>query len=81
MATHVIDRQRADLGADASQSPSRRLAGLLARLGDWRERRRRYRATVRELAALDDDILADVGVPRSEIEAVARRVAAQHRWR
>ena len=82
MATRVINPQRADLVADAIQSsPTRRLAGLLARLGDWRERRRRYRATVRELAALDDDILADVGVPRGEIEAVARRVAAQHRWR
>lgn len=82
MATRVINPQRADLVADAIQSsPTRRLAGLLARLGDGRERRRRYRATVRELAALDDDILADVGVPRGEVEAVARRVAAQHRWR
>ena len=82
MATHVINRRRAEFVAGAIQSsPTRRLAGLLARLGDWRERRRRYRATVRELAALDDDILVDVGVPRGEIEAVARRVAAQHRWR
>jgi len=82
MATHVINPQRADLLAGAAQSsPTRRLAGLLASFNRWLENRRRYRATVRELEALDDDILADVGVARGEIESVARRVAAHRRWR
>jgi uncharacterized protein YjiS (DUF1127 family) len=82
MATHVINPQRADLVAGAVRSaPTQHLAGLLARFNAWREERRRYRATVRELNALDDVILADVGVARGEIEAIARHVAAHRRWR
>ena len=82
MATRVINPQRADLLAGAAQSsPTRRLAGLLASMNRWWEERRRYRATVRQLEALDDDILADVGVSRGEIDTVARRVVAHGRWR
>jgi uncharacterized protein YjiS (DUF1127 family) len=82
MATHVIAAQRPDLLAGAAQaSPTRRLAGLLASFNRWLESRRRYRATVRELTALDDDLLADVGVVRGEIEAIARRVVTYGRWR
>ena len=82
MATNVIDPQRADLLAGAAQSaPTRRLAGLLASFNRWRADRRRYRATVRQLEALDDDILADVGVARGEIETIARRVVTHGRWR
>jgi uncharacterized protein YjiS (DUF1127 family) len=82
MATNVITAHRPDLAAGAVQSaPTRRLAGLLARFNRWLDERRRYRATVRELDALDDEILADVGVARGEIESVARRVVAHGRWR
>jgi uncharacterized protein YjiS (DUF1127 family) len=82
MATHVINPQRADLLAGAAQSsPTRRLAGLLASFNRWRADRRRYRTTVRALEALDDDILADVGVTRGDIETIARRVVAHGRWR
>ena len=82
MATHVINPQRADLLAGAAQSsPTRRLARLLASFNRWREDRRRYRATVRQLEALDDDVLADVGVARGEIETIARRVVTLGRWR
>lgn len=82
MASHVIDPRRADLLAGAAQSsPTRRLAGLLASFNRWLENRRRYRRTVRELAALDDAILADVGVARGEIDTIARQVVAHRRWR
>jgi uncharacterized protein YjiS (DUF1127 family) len=82
MATNVITSRRGDLLAGTVQSsPTRRLAGLLARFNRWREDRRAYRTTVRALDALDDDILADVGVARGEIEAIARRVVTYGRWR
>ena len=35
----------------------------------------RENAAVKELSALDDRILQDIGVPRSEIRTIARRVA------
>ena len=38
---------------------------------------RRYRACVRELVRLDDRLLADVGLTRSDIQAVAWRAAAE----
>jgi uncharacterized protein YjiS (DUF1127 family) len=44
---------------------------------DWRERR----AAVKELAALDDRTLKDLGLTRSEIEFVVRRDAVRSRVR
>jgi uncharacterized protein YjiS (DUF1127 family) len=82
MATDVITAHRRDLAAGAGQSaPTGGLPGLWASFKRWLDDRRRYRTTVRELDALDDDILADVGVARSEIESVARRVVTLGRWR
>jgi signal transduction histidine kinase len=49
-----------------------RVAGLFAGLG----RRRRRRATARELRALDERQLKDIGVKRSEIDYIATLVAA-----
>lgn len=82
MATNVIIPNRADLLAGAARTmPTARPAGPLARLGRWLADRRRYRVTVRELEALDDDILADIGVVRGEIDSIARRVSTHGRWR
>jgi uncharacterized protein YjiS (DUF1127 family) len=82
MATNAFTPDRADLLAGRVQSaPTRRLAGLLARLNDWLTQRRRYRTTVRELEALDDGLLSDIGIPRGQIELIARQVAAHGRWR
>lgn len=82
MASHVINPHRADIAAgEVRAAPTRRLAALLARLGDRFDGRRRYRATVRELSELDDAILADIGIHRGQIELVAREVAAHRRWR
>jgi uncharacterized protein YjiS (DUF1127 family) len=47
------------------------LARLQARIGYWR----RYRATLRELGDLTDRQLADIGVVRANIPAVARSAA------
>jgi len=46
------------------------IASAVARFGRWRERRR----TIRALRALDDWLLKDVGVRRSEIPAVVDRL-------
>jgi uncharacterized protein YjiS (DUF1127 family) len=80
MATSVVTTHRADLLN--GRVPSAPLGELFALVNGWLERRRQYRATFAELNALDDELLADIGVARSEIEAVAGRVAGQAtRWR
>jgi uncharacterized protein YjiS (DUF1127 family) len=79
MATQVINR-RVDSAADRSQSVAARgLGELFARLSRWLEQRRHYRITVARLNALPDEILADVGVLRGDIEDIARRLARQAR--
>jgi uncharacterized protein YjiS (DUF1127 family) len=47
------------------------LNSLASKVGQWR----RYRTSVRELSKLSDRGLADLGIVRGNIEAVARRVA------
>ena len=37
--------------------------------------RARSRGTIKQLSRLDDEILEDIGLPRSEIRAVARKLA------
>ena len=44
---------------------------ILAKLASWR----RYRQTVRELEALNDRELADLGFGRRDIRAVARQAS------
>jgi len=60
------------------------LEGLADALRTWHrdararhERRRHYRRTVAELSALDDHVLADIGVRREDIPAVAAGAARQ----
>jgi uncharacterized protein YjiS (DUF1127 family) len=45
---------------------------VLAKLRNWK----RYRETVRELSRLSDRDLADLGISRFDIDAVARDAAA-----
>jgi uncharacterized protein YjiS (DUF1127 family) len=47
------------------------LNSLASKVGQWR----RYRASVRELSKLSDRDLADLGILRGNIEAVARRAS------
>jgi uncharacterized protein YjiS (DUF1127 family) len=78
MATQVITR--ADIAAGRAQSAaSRGLGELFARLDRWLEQRRHYRTTVAKLNALPDELLADIGVLRGDIDAIARRLARQAR--
>ena len=79
IAIQVITR-RADIAAGRAQSvTSRGLGELFARLNRWLEQRRHYRTTVAKLNALPDELLADVGVLRGDIEEIARRLARQAR--
>lgn len=56
-----------------------RLADAFARLAEGRRRRSLYRRTVRELGALDDRGLRDLGLNRDMIEDVARNGMAATR--
>lgn len=68
IARDDVERLASDL-ALATLPPARLQAGLIARLRSWFRRR----AAIRELEALDDRILADIGLQRGRIrEAVAR---------
>ena len=79
MATQVITR-RADIAAGRARSvASRGLGELFARFNRWLEQRRHYRTTVSKLNALPDELLADVGVLRGEIDEIAKRLARQAR--
>jgi uncharacterized protein YjiS (DUF1127 family) len=51
------------------------LLTLLRRLASWHERNRAYRETVSELGRLSDHLLADVGIGRHEIGAIARTLS------
>ena len=54
-----------------TQRAGSRWDGLRAWWARWDERRR-HRATVRILSALDDRTLHDIGIDRSEIGSIAR---------
>jgi uncharacterized protein YjiS (DUF1127 family) len=51
------------------------LRALLGSLFNHYERRRRYRETVAELDRLSDHVLADIGIGRHEIGAIARTLS------
>jgi uncharacterized protein YjiS (DUF1127 family) len=48
------------------------LKNLTSRFNAWR----RYRASLRELSQLTDRELSDLGISRSEIEAICRKALA-----
>ena len=48
------------------------MRGLVARFAKWREERRNYQQVLFELEQLSDRDLADIGINRSDIRAVAR---------
>lgn len=79
MATDVITAQRADVLAGRAEPASSRPLALFARFNRWLAERRHYRTTVEKLSALPDEILADIGVLRGDIESIARRLARQAR--
>jgi uncharacterized protein YjiS (DUF1127 family) len=51
------------------------LSTLLRRLGTWYRQDRKYRETVAEPGKLSDHVLADIGINRFEIPAVARTLS------
>jgi uncharacterized protein YjiS (DUF1127 family) len=65
------------LGTSGASHTAAARAGssLLQRLIAWYGEQRRYRRTLNELLALSDRELNDIGVSRSDVEAVARRSA------
>ena len=54
---------------------AQRIANLRADLGQRMARRAVYRDTARELGALTDRELADLGIARADISHVARKAA------
>ena len=68
-----LERDMVDQVADGivagETATSAQPVGLMASLRCWSEKR----ATIRELRALDDRMLADIGIERSQIEATVER--------
>jgi uncharacterized protein YjiS (DUF1127 family) len=78
MAVHTMTAK--NVNALAGHEPeawriSETLRRLITRLESWITYQLRYRTTVEELGRLTDYQLADVGVLRGEIAAVARAAA------
>jgi uncharacterized protein YjiS (DUF1127 family) len=48
------------------------------KLGHWLSRERARRRTVRELSAIPDNLLADVGISRADIPAIAAALVSDH---
>jgi len=74
-----IGVSRAEIDATAAfccQEQPEASESVWQRLGAWIARERRRRATVRELSAMSDELLADVGIERAEIAAVADALVA-----
>ena len=74
MDTYVNDYLDARLslfGTPVALSPARQSPGLLARLRAWNRKHR----TLRELRALDDHVLADIGLSRDAIRPVVEGLA------
>lgn len=79
--TQLDDRLLRDIGVSRAeievtaafccQGQPEETPSVWQRLGAWIARERRRRATVRELSAMSDELLADVGIERAEIPAVA----------
>jgi uncharacterized protein YjiS (DUF1127 family) len=79
MAVHSITAKDINALAGRDYPEAQRAAAflrrLVARLEAWIAYRLRYRTTVAELARLTDHQLADIGVARGEIAAVAQTAA------
>jgi len=74
-----IGVSRAEIDATAAfccQGQAEETRSVWQRLGAWVARERRRRETVRELSAMSDALLADVGIERAEIAAVADALVA-----
>lgn len=74
----TANERRAAAAYDVFRRVGRVLGGIarmVGRIEATRRRRRQVAATVRELNALDDDILQDIGIPRGIIRDVAHALA------
>lgn len=60
----------------SAANPTAGQHGWLTRLGAYFERRREVKKTIRELDACSDRELRDLGIFRSDIEAIARKAAS-----
>ena len=69
-----IGLSRAEIAATAAlccDAPQVNRVSVWQKLGHWLSRERARRRTVRELSAIPDSLLADVGISRADIPAIA----------
>jgi uncharacterized protein YjiS (DUF1127 family) len=74
MSAYNVKAHSAFAGYDFADSngSANGMRGLFARVAKWREQRRNYHQVLFELEQLTDRDLADIGINRSDIAAVAR---------
>ena len=75
-----IGVNRADIEATAAfccEAKAKTAPSLWQRLGAWLKRERARRLTIRELSAISDAMLADIGISRGDIPAVAAALVGE----
>lgn len=77
-----IGIDRAEIAATAALScgkPAESSGSVWPGLAAWARRELRRRRTLRELSAMSDEMLADIGITRSEIPAVVAALFVEHK--
>jgi uncharacterized protein YjiS (DUF1127 family) len=75
MSSYSVKTQPVFAGHDLRESAVSGVGRLIKTVASWSARSRAYHQTVSELEMLSDRDLADIGVARSDIPAIARDAA------
>jgi uncharacterized protein YjiS (DUF1127 family) len=81
MSAYDVKAHTAFSGYDLPEATTtkNRIRGLFAQVAEWSKERRAYYDALSELNGLSDRDLADIGIARADIPAIARETARLQR--
>jgi uncharacterized protein YjiS (DUF1127 family) len=81
MSAYDVKAHTAFSGYDLPEATNtkNRIRGLFAQVAEWSKERRAYYDALSELNGLSDRDLADIGIARADIPAIARETARLQR--